>query len=61
MSKLYEENSCFYIFSRSSFNKNFNRIGKKPGVFETSIIESIDIDNIEDLELVKLIKKNKGY
>lgn len=55
LTKLLEENSCFYIFSRQSFEKKNNRIGSKPGIFNVKKIESIDIDNKEDLDLVKLI------
>jgi len=53
----FEENSCIYIFSRKSFFENNNRIGKKPYMFETSVSESFDIDNKEELKLVKRILK----
>jgi CMP-N-acetylneuraminic acid synthetase len=53
----FEENSCVYIFSRKSFFKNNNRIGKKPHMFETSVNESFDIDNIEELKLLNRILK----
>lgn len=54
----FEENSGLYIFSRSSFMKNKNRIGVKPYLFETSFMESIDVDAPEELNLVKrLLKK----
>ena len=49
---LYEENSCFYIFSRTSFEKHHNRIGSTPYIYSTPKIESVDIDDMEDLELV---------
>ena len=56
---IFEENSCFYIFCKNSFfQNNKNRIGKKPFMFETEKIESIDIDSEEDLLIVKsLLKK----
>jgi CMP-N-acetylneuraminic acid synthetase len=58
----FEENSCLYIFSRESFNKNNNRIGKNPILFEISKIESWDIDEEEDLKIAKdiLISKSAG-
>jgi len=49
----FEENSGLYIFSRSSFMKNKNRIGLKPYLFKTGFIESIDVDTKEELNLVK--------
>ncbi len=57
LKKLYEENSCFYIFSRKSFIKNQNRIGKKPQIFKTNKIESIDVDYEDDLKFVRMVKK----
>jgi len=57
---LYSENSNFFIFSRKSFvENNFNRIGKKPFMFEMNYIESIDIDYIEDFILASLVFENK--
>ena len=51
---LFEENSCLYIFCKNSFlQNNKNRIGKKPLMFETEKIESLDIDTEEDLLIVK--------
>tara|TARA_B100000287_G_C20674092_1_gene794560 strand:+ start:1153 stop:1809 length:657 start_codon:yes stop_codon:yes gene_type:complete len=53
----FEENSCIYIFTKESFFKNLNRIGENPIFFETSKIESIDIDNKEDWDLAEIIAK----
>ena len=50
---IYEENSCFYIFSRSSFENQQNRIGARPCIFPISKAEAIDIDDEEDLQIVK--------
>jgi len=53
---MFEENSCIYIFSRTSFFKGQNRIGSKPCIFPIPKIDSVDIDDVEDMELVtKLI------
>ena len=49
---MYEENSCIYIFSQSSFYKAQNRIGSKPCVFPIPKIESNDIDDMEDMEMI---------
>ena len=48
----YEENSCIYIFSRKSFEAKYSRIGSSPLIFETPMVESIDIDYDEDLDFV---------
>lgn len=40
----YEENSNLYIFTRESFAATGARIGKRPLMFETPRVESIDID-----------------
>ena len=53
----FEENSCFYIFAKTLFQNNKNKLVKNH-MFETEKIESIDIDNEEDLLIVKsLLKK----
>ncbi len=51
----YEENSCLYVFSRESFQKKKNRIGERPYLFETDLLESIDIDTEEELRLIEKI------
>ena len=53
----YEENSNLYIFSKESFSKTNNRIGKFPILFETPKLESIDIDTQEDWNYAELIMK----
>ena len=61
---VYEENSCFYIFSKESFNAAGNkRIGLKPLMFELDKIEAVDIDEPADFiiaeTLYKLSKANE--
>jgi CMP-N-acetylneuraminic acid synthetase len=51
----FEENSCFYIFSRTSFYKRRNRIGENPSFFLTPFVESIDIDTEEEFGFVERI------
>ncbi|GIV34003.1 MAG: hypothetical protein KatS3mg031_1538 [Chitinophagales bacterium] len=53
---IYEENSNFYLFSATSFRQNDeNRIGRKPFLFETPKLESLDIDEPHDFELAEMI------
>ena len=53
----YEENSCLYIFSRSSFHDTKARIGRRPGLFETPKLESVDIDEPEDWDFAETLLK----
>ena len=57
---LFEENSCIYIFHKSSLIENKNRIGKRPFMFLTDDYESIDIDNEIDFSLAEQIYKLKN-
>ena len=52
---IYEENSCFYLFSGASFLANCHRIGERPRAYEMSrnSIECIDIDEMEDWNLAE--------
>ena len=55
---LFEENSNFYIFSKSSFkNAKKERIGLKPNYFEINRLEAIDIDNEEDFIIAEAIMR----
>tara|TARA_B100000315_G_scaffold257556_1_gene306770 strand:+ start:1885 stop:2448 length:564 start_codon:yes stop_codon:yes gene_type:complete len=51
----YEENSCLYIFTRDGFKETGARIGKKPIMFETPRLESVDIDDPEDWQLAEAL------
>ena len=51
----YEENSCLYVFTREGFHSTGTRIGRKPLMFETPRLESIDIDTPEDWALAELV------
>ena len=59
LSKIYEENSCFYIFTRKSFTSNNNRIGKIPKMYEITKLESHDIDEEADIHVAKIMTKLK--
>ncbi len=60
---VYEENSCFYIFSRETNQKFENRLGSKPMMFSIDRIEAADIDDWEDFlwteHLLNLRKNGK--
>jgi CMP-N-acetylneuraminic acid synthetase len=51
---VYEDNSCFYIFSRNTFSKYSRRIGIKPLLFPVPRLESLDIDTEDDFNLAEL-------
>jgi CMP-N-acetylneuraminic acid synthetase len=55
---LFEENSNFFIFSKSSFYAADNkRIGRKPMMFPMDKLEAIDIDEEEDFILAETLIK----
>jgi CMP-N-acetylneuraminic acid synthetase len=41
---IFEENSCFYIFTKAILERKHNRIGDRPFLFEMPEIEAQDID-----------------
>jgi N-acylneuraminate cytidylyltransferase len=45
---VYEENSCFYIFSKETNQLVKNRLGSNPMMFPMDRLEAVDIDDIED-------------
>jgi len=45
---IFEENSCFYIFSRETNQMFENRLGSKPMMFPIDRIEAADIDDWAD-------------
>ena len=57
LSPIYEENSCFYIFTKKSFLNNESRIGSVPFMYEIDKIESIDIDEPEDFIIAEALHK----
>lgn len=55
---IFEENSGFYIFTKTSFKNAANkRIGLKPLMFEIDKIEAIDIDDPSDFIIAETIHK----
>jgi CMP-N-acetylneuraminic acid synthetase len=57
---VYLENSCLYLFEKSIFLNTKTRIGKKPILFETPQLESIDIDTEDDWYLANLLISDKN-
>jgi len=45
---IYEENSCFYIFSKETNKKVKNRLGSNPMMFPIDKLEAADIDTWDD-------------
>lgn len=58
MKPMYEDNSNFYINSIDNFTKHYNRVGINPKLVEVPKLESIDIDDEEDLMLVRLLMEH---
>lgn len=59
----YEENSNLYLFNRESFAATNARIGKRPAMYVTPALESIDIDDADQwaqAEAVALYNARKG-
>ena len=55
---IYEENSCIYIFPKSTLFKYNARIGKEAFLFKMNEIESQDIDWEDDFLLTEQLLKN---
>ena len=56
----YEENSNLYIFSKASFESTDARIGSKPILFETPMLESVDIDDQPGWDLAETLAKSRN-
>ena len=56
----YEENSCIYIFDKTSFSETRARIGAKPALFEIPKLEAIDIDEKDDWFLANVVAQGRN-
>ena len=56
---IFEENSCFYLFSRKIFTKINNRIGNKPYFFKIDRYEAVDIDEEYDFLFAEKLMQNR--
>ena len=52
---VYEENSCLYIFTRSTLETRQNRIGERPLMFEIDRVEAWDIDMELDFTIAEFL------
>lgn len=52
---IYEENSCFYLFTQKTLEEKHNRIGDRPYLWEVSKREAIDIDEEIDFKIAELM------
>ena len=57
---LFEENSCIYIFSRTAFKKNINRVGSNFMLYPMDSIESIDIDEPYEFEIADFLMQRRN-
>jgi len=55
LNPVYEENSCFYIFTRESFYENRHRIGSNPFLFDISSIESLELHDELSYKLAEIL------
>jgi CMP-N-acetylneuraminic acid synthetase len=55
LNKVYEENSCFYIFDKDTFLNEKTRIFSNSMIFPLNKIESIDIDTNDDWQLAEIV------
>ena len=56
----FEENSCFYLFTKDSFKHTNARIGKTPYMFEIESLECVDIDEPADWIIAESIAARLG-
>ena len=57
---IYEENSCIYLFSRQSLEKEGHRMGKNPLMFPIPAEEAWDIDEEIDFQVVDFLMRQRG-
>ncbi len=56
---VYEENSCFYLFTRQNLLSRRNRLGERPLMIEISRLEAVDIDEEADFEIADLLMRRR--
>jgi CMP-N-acetylneuraminic acid synthetase len=56
---IYEENSCLYVFSKTTNQKTKSRLGSNPMMFPMNRLESVDIDDIEDFYWAEFLLERK--
>jgi len=58
---IYEENSCLYLFSKTTNIKTGNRLGSKPMMYPMERLEAVDIDDIEDFYWAEYLLNKRQY
>lgn len=58
LDSMFMENSCAYVFSRESFLNSNSRIGSRPEIIVTPLLESVDIDTPADWELATALAQS---
>lgn len=56
---VYEENSCFYLFTRQNLLARRNRLGERPLMYEIPRLEAVDIDEEADFEIADLLMRRR--
>lgn len=56
---IFMENSCLYIFTRSTLESRHNRVGHRPLLFEMDRIEAWDIDEELDFSIAEFLYKRR--
>jgi len=56
---VYEENSCFYMFTRPNLLARRNRMGERPLMVEIPRLEAVDIDEEADFEIADLLMRRR--
>ena len=59
LESIYEENSCLYIFSKETNQREKNRLGSNPMMFPMEKLEAVDIDTMEDFLWAEYLLKKK--
>ncbi len=57
---VYEENSCIYLFTRSTLESRRNRLGDRPFLFSMEASEAWDIDEELDFQIADLILSRRA-
>jgi len=55
---VFEENSCIYIFKRTTLIERRNRLGERPRMFEIDAAEAWDIDEEIDFAITEFLVKS---
>lgn len=55
LEKMHFSNGAFFIFTKKTFKKNNNRFGENVYYYRLNRVESIEVDNREDLELARIV------